>query len=81
MIDPRVLAAITGGMVGAVAVAYVEWAGVTYQQLVIPWTRIATSFDAAAWPGRPAQSPRQSVSWTSISGALSFSRQVLAERP
>lgn len=81
MVDPRVLAAITGGMVGAVAVAYVEWAGMGYQQLVIPWTRIGGPADAAAWSDRLARSPRQSVSWTSISGALAFSRRVLAKCP
>ena len=81
MVDPRVLAAITGGMVGAVAVAYVEWAGMGYQQLVIPWTRIGGPADAAAWSDRLARSLRQSVSWTSISGALAFSRRVLAKCP
>ncbi|MGI4945363.1 MAG: DUF1194 domain-containing protein [Janthinobacterium lividum] len=81
MIDPRVVAAVTGGVVGAVAVAYVEWAGMGYQQLVIPWTRIAGPAEAAVWSDRLARSPRQSVSWTSISGALSFSRRLLAECP
>lgn len=81
MLDQRVLAAVTGGVVGAVAVAYVEWAGMEYQQIVIPWTRIAGPADAAAWSDRLARSPRRSVSWTSISGALSFSRGVLAECP
>ncbi len=81
MTDPRVLAAIGGGMLGAIAVAYVEWAGYGYQQLVIAWTRISSPADAAAWSTRLAQSPRRSVSWTSISGALAFSRQVLADCP
>jgi Protein of unknown function (DUF1194) len=81
MIDPRVLAAISGGMLGAIAVAYVEWAGYGYQQLVIAWTRIGNPADAAAWSTRLAQSPRRSVSWTSISGALAFSRRVLADCP
>jgi hypothetical protein len=81
MLDPRVLAAVTGGVMGAVAVAYVEWAGMSYQQLVIPWTRIAGPAEAAAWSGRLARSPRQSVSWTSISGVLFFSRRLLAECP
>ena len=31
MIDPQVLAAIRGGPVGAIGVAYMEWAGFTYQ--------------------------------------------------
>ncbi len=81
MIDPRVVRAIEGGMLGAIAVAYVEWAGWTYQQLVLPWTRIASVADAAAWSGRLADSPRQSMSWTSISGALAFSGRVLETCP
>ena len=81
MIDPRVLAAIGGGMLGAVAVAYVEWASYGYQQLVVPWTRIGSAADAAGWSARLAASPRQSMSWTSISGALAFSRRVLADCP
>ncbi len=81
MADPRVVAAMTGGMLGAVAVAYVEWAGFAYQQLVLPWTRIGSGAEAAAWSERLRRSPRQSVSWTSISGALMFSRRVLAECP
>lgn len=81
MIDPRVVAAIGGGTQGAIAVAYVEWAGFGYQQLVLPWTRIADAGGARAWSERLAASPRQSLSWTSISGALMFSRRVLAECP
>src|SRR5690349_20082595 len=49
MIDPQVLAAIKGGPAGAIAVAYVEWAGFTYQELVVPWTRISSPAEAAAW--------------------------------
>lgn len=81
MIDRQVLAAIKGGPVGAIAVAYVEWAGYSYQELVIPWTRIGSAEEAAAWSERLARSPRQSVTWTSISGALVFSRRMLAEAP
>jgi hypothetical protein len=79
--DPRVLAAIRGGMIGAIAVAYVEWAGIEYQRLVIPWTRIETPEDAMRWSETLAEAPRVSLSWTSISGAIRFSRQVLAEAP
>lgn len=79
--DLRVLRAIQGGMTGAIAIAYVEWAGVAYQQLVLPWTRIASRADATGWSNRLAQSPRQSVSWTSISGALLFSSRVLSGCP
>jgi hypothetical protein len=34
--DPRVVATIRGGAVGAIAVAYVERSGIDYQRLVIP---------------------------------------------
>ncbi|MDW8315557.1 MAG: DUF1194 domain-containing protein [Rhodovarius sp.] len=79
--DPRVIEAIGRGMVGAIAVAYVEWAGVEYQRLVLPWTRIATAADAERWAQMLDEAPRVSLSWTSISGAIDFSRRVLAEAP
>ena len=79
--DPVVVAAIRGGMVGAVAIAYVEWAGIEYQRTVIPWRRIATLAAADAWAAELAEAPRTSLSWTSISGAIRYSRQMLAECP
>jgi hypothetical protein len=79
--DPRVVEAIRSGMVGAIAVAYVEWAGTEYQRLVIPWTRIAGQSDADAWSETLSRAPRIALSWTSISGGLEFSRRVLEECP
>jgi len=79
--DSLVVEAIRGGMVGAIGVAYVEWAGAEYQRLVLPWTRIASPADAFAWATRLDEAPRASLSWTSISGALDFSGRVLAEAP
>jgi Protein of unknown function (DUF1194) len=79
--DPLVVEAIRGGMIGAIGIAYVEWAGAEYQRLVLPWTRIAGQGDAFAWATRLDEAPRASLSWTSISGALDFSHRVLAEAP
>jgi Protein of unknown function (DUF1194) len=79
--DPAVVEAVRGGMVGAIGLAYVEWAGAEYQRLVLPWARVAGQADAAAWSERLAEAPRASLSWTSISGALDFSHRVLAEAP
>jgi hypothetical protein len=81
MRDPEVLAAIRGGPVGAIAVAYVEWAAFDRQQLLLPWTRIASPADAAAWADALEAKPWTSVSWTSLSGALRFSGEVLAQAP
>ncbi|RYJ01282.1 MAG: DUF1194 domain-containing protein [Acetobacteraceae bacterium] len=79
--DPAVVEAIRGGMIGAVGLAYVEWAGAEYQRLVLPWLRIASAADATAWSERLAEAPRASLSWTSISGALDFSLRMLNEAP
>lgn len=79
--DPVVVAAIRGGLIGAVGIAYVEWAGIEYQRTVIPWRRIASQADAEAWAATLAEAPRASLSWTSISGAIRHARGVLAECP
>jgi hypothetical protein len=79
--DGRVVEAITRGMLGAIGVAYVEWAGFEYQRLALPWQRIAGQADANLWAAKLAEAPRASLSWTSISGGIDFSRRVLAEAP
>jgi hypothetical protein len=79
--DPRVVEAIRGGAVGAIAIAFVEWSGIEHQRLVVPWTRVAGQADADAWAEVLARAPRTSVGWTSISGGIDFARRVLAECP
>ena len=79
--DPVVVAAIRGGLVGAVALAYVEWAGIEYQRTIIPWRRIASQADANGWAATLAEAPRASLSWTSISGGIRHSRAVMTECP
>ncbi|TCH96613.1 DUF1194 domain-containing protein [Roseococcus sp. SYP-B2431] len=79
--DPRVVEVVRRGMIGAIGLAYVEWAGFEYQRLVIPWTRIAGQGDADAWSSALAEAPRNSLSWTSISGGIDFARRTLAEAP
>jgi len=79
--DPVVVASIRGGLIGALGVAYVEWAGIEYQRTVIPWRRISTLAEAQAWATELAEAPRTSLSWTSISGGIRHSRQLLAECP
>ena len=81
MAAPQVVAAITGGPHASIAVAYVEWAGIQYQRLVLPWTRLASAADCTAWADALATQRRDSMAWTSISGALMFSAGVLADCP
>ena len=79
--DPKVVEAMLGGVLGCIGLAYVEWAGSEFQRLVLPWRRIASQRDALAWGEALAEAPRHSLSWTSISGALEFSGQVLETAP
>jgi len=79
--DTRVVEAIRGGMIGSIALCYLEWAGIEFQRVVIPWTRISTQREAEAWAEVLANAPRTSLSWTSISGGIEASRRQLAECP
>ncbi len=70
--DRRVIEAIQSGAVGAIAVAYVEWAGAEYQRTAIDWTLIKDGQTAAAFAAKIAALPRISAGWTSISGAIDY---------
>jgi hypothetical protein len=79
--DPTVLAAIANGPLGAIGVVYFEWASYRFQDVIVPWTRIAGKADAQAWSDRLGSSPMQSMSWTSISGALAKAGSLLKSAP
>jgi hypothetical protein len=65
--------AIEKGVVGRIAVSYVEWSGPNDQKVVIPWTIIDGRTGAIAFADRLATSPIGRVFSTSISGAIDFS--------
>jgi hypothetical protein len=79
--DPRVIQAIQSGTLGAIGVAYTEWASADYQRLVIPWTYIDGPEAARAWVAALEQAPRVSMNWTSISGAIEHALRVLDDAP
>lgn len=79
--DPHVVRTIEHGMLGAVGVVYIEWAGFEYQRLVLPWTRISSQAEAEAWSSDLAQARYMSLAGTSISGAIDYSRRMFAEAP
>jgi Protein of unknown function (DUF1194) len=66
--------AIRRGMLGRIAVVYVEWAGVMHQEVVVPWTLIEKPADGVGFAARLSQSPTRRIGYTSISGAIDFSR-------
>ncbi|TPI49681.1 DUF1194 domain-containing protein [Mesorhizobium sp. B2-9-1] len=75
----NVLKTIADGAYGKIAVTYVEWAGTTWQRVIVPWTVIANRDDAEKVVAQLNASPPDSARRTSISGALSFGSDLFAE--
>ncbi|WP_306007231.1 DUF1194 domain-containing protein [Aquicoccus porphyridii] len=71
--SPEVIAAITGGMIGTIALSYVEWAGAGSHRVVVPWTRIASAEDAARVAEIIHANFETTLRQTSISSVLDFS--------
>jgi hypothetical protein len=69
---PAVHAAIRGGMLGKIAVTYVEWAGAGNQTVVMPWTLIEGEAEATSFADTLSRRPPRRATWTSISSALDF---------
>ncbi|RWF58050.1 MAG: DUF1194 domain-containing protein [Mesorhizobium sp.] len=74
-----VLQAIADGAYGKIAVTYVEWAGTTWQHVIVPWTVIANRADAERVVEQLAAHAPNSARRTSISGALQFGSDLFAE--
>jgi Protein of unknown function (DUF1194) len=68
--------AIRKGMLGRMAVSYVEWAGAQrdrYQSVVVPWIVLENPTDSIAFADRLARAPIHRAAGTSISEAIDFS--------
>jgi hypothetical protein len=73
---PEVIGAITSGENRRIAVTYVEWAGPSSQNVLIPW-RVLDGAEAAEALARDlAEAPTTRIRGTSISGALLFSARL-----
>lgn len=70
-----VLKAIAGGPLGKIAVTYVEWGGTAVQ--VVPWTLIDGPASAAQFAEELSRQPIRRISFTSISNALAFAREII----
>jgi hypothetical protein len=69
---PRVIEAIKGGMLGRIALTYVEWAGDDYQRTLLDWTVIQDAATAFAFADALAEAPLISGQWTSLSAAIDY---------
>lgn len=64
--------AIHGGLIGRIALTYVEWAGEHAQRVVVPWTLIDSPGDADAIAELIGTQFSNGMQRTSISGALLY---------
>lgn len=74
--DPGIIKAIQAGATGKIAVTYMEWAGPTFQKVILPWILIdgpqaANEFAARLAGQQISRGPR-----TSISSALIFAGEL-----
>jgi hypothetical protein len=79
--DPRVLDAIASGRHKRIAVAFVEWSGVSSQKVLIDWTLIDGADAARKFGDQLIELPRSFAERTSISAGIDFSVSVLARAP
>jgi hypothetical protein len=75
--SPVVQKAIADGLLGRIAVTYVEWAGTDTQNIVVPWTVIDDSKSSTAFAEGLASRPIGRGPYTSISGAIAFGVELL----
>lgn len=74
---PRVQAAITSGMLGKIAIAYVEWGGPDSQHTIVDWTVIDGPDAAAQFGAKLIAAPRAAVSYNSISNAIVYAQNLI----
>lgn len=76
--DPRLHRQIASGMIGQIAVVYVEWSGPETQAVLVPWRLLATAADAEAFAAELALAGAAEPGQTSISAALLFAAELIA---
>ena len=79
--DNRVLEAITTGRSKRIAIAFVEWSGVSSQKVLIDWTVIDGPDAAKKFGDQLVELPRSFAERTSIAGGIDFSMALLARAP
>ena len=79
--DRRVLGAITSGIHGKIAIAYVEWASSYQRNTLLDWTVIDGAGSAGATAAKLAAIPINIGQRTSISTAIDYSMQMLGKSP
>lgn len=64
--------AIADGLIGSIAVMYVEWARDDLKKVIVPWMRISGPDDANVFADRLLQAEYENMRNTSITGAIAY---------
>jgi uncharacterized protein DUF1194 len=75
----QLIDAISTGPHGAIALAYVEWAGDGEERVVVDWAEIRNLADARAFAAALTAAPRSFFGRTAIGAAIDFSFALFAE--
>lgn len=75
--DPQVLDAIALGQIGAIAVAYIEWAGSFSVDTVVDWTVIHDRTSAEAFAAALQAAPRRAEGYNSIGAAIRYAHGLI----
>jgi hypothetical protein len=70
--NPEIIEAIKSGPTGRIAATYMEWAGESFQRIIVPWTLIEGMDTALPFADKLAAAPVAPTYRTSISGALKY---------
>lgn len=76
LLSPQFLKAVASGPYGKIAVAYMQWASDTDQDVLLPWTIIDGAESARAVADRLSEAPYRRARRTSISGAIDESMRM-----
>jgi len=74
-VHPAIIKAIKAGPHGRIAVTMVEWAGYTFQNVIVPWTLVDGEDSSEALSAAILATDKHSANWTSLSGAIDFSKR------
>lgn len=80
-LDPDIIARISRGSIGAIAVTVVEWASGDLRQQVVPWTVVSDQVSGTNFAATLANMPREFRGKTCVGGGLHLSMQLLLSAP
>jgi hypothetical protein len=76
---PDVLAAITSGLTGKIAVTYVEWGAANSQHVVVPWMLVSDAASAKSFADALLPPPREAFGRNAIGTALTIAQGLIEQ--